>query len=1289
MRRRMLLIGTSLVLVLLAVSSPVAAQITTGTVTGTVKDTQGGVIPGATVVLISETRGTKSAPAVTNETGTYVFPNVTPDTYTVEVSLESFKAVRRTGVAVSGGDRVGLPAMTLEPGAIAETVTVTAESPLVQTQSGERSYAVKSEQIENLPFARNNFTTLTAFTPGVVQTGASAGATRLGGAGQNNIMMDGISAMDTGNNGQMLAMNVDAIGEVKILTQGYQAEYGRSSGLQITAVTKSGTNRFRGSAYDIQTNSDWDSTSWVNEKNGDAKPKTSTKTLGYTIGGPVGKPGGNNKLFFFYSHEYRPVTAAINGGNPIRIRVPTALERAGDFSQTRDNTGAIFNLIKDPLSTLPCTAASTAGCFQDGGVLGKIPANRLYPIGQQILSRYPLPNVTQTAGQNYNYEAAAPTTDNLTQQPSIRIDYQASQKLRLTGKYSGQRARKLITPGTIQGFNDMQNPYPFITNYGATVDYQINNSTFLEGTYGFIRNQLAGGGSIGSPGGSPALPGGIFVNDSSNRLSSLPGFPLIYPNAGVVDPRYYAYGVLNDLNPVWWDGSRINLPPAFAWGTRIVPTQGGTAGIGDLPGPPNQLFPGFLNINRTQDVAVSLTKVWGGHTSKAGFYNNHSFKAQNTGAGGVPGLGFQGFVNFGNDTNNALDTGFGFSNAALGVFTQYLQQSSLIEGSMIYNNTEFYLQDNWKVNGRLTIDYGLRFVHQTPQYDQFLQMSNFFADQWSLANAPMLYIAGCSNGATVCSGNARNAVDPRTGQIVTAPGAANSAALIGTVVPNSGILTNGIHQAGDGIADTSYVWPKLVVGPRFGMAYDVTGNQTFVLRAGGGLFFDRPDGNTVFSIPGNPPISTSQDLRNGQLSTLGTGLASVGVPALITFQYNAAIPSSWQWQTGVQMALPWNAALDVAYVGNHGFNRLRAFQGGTGGSVDLNAVDIGAAYLPQNQDPTLGTSTVPGASAYPANMLRAYRGLSNVNEQETRYWDEYHGLQFSLNRRFTNGLAFGTNYNLALSLKGNTGLQLRLQHAADGTISVRSDQAQYEALNENLAMQRHVIKAYAVWNIPGPSHANSVVRNILSDWQLSSVLTAGSAYQPGAIQANGAAQANCTLVNAPAGSGCANGRYDITYTYQNNGANTNLTGSPDYAAKIRYVGDPGSGCSSNQYQQFNPAAVTGPTYGSVGLESGRYILGGCPDHTVDLAIARNIRLGGARTLQLRFDVFNVFNTVIYNNRNSNVIYRSPTDLTVVNSQYLPDGSLDPNRLTPRNAGFGAATSAQPLRNAQLQIRFAF
>ena len=129
--------------------------------------------------------------------------------------------------------------------------------------------------------------------------------------------------MDTGSNGQMLQMNVESVGEVKILTQGYQAEYGRASGLQITAVTKGGSNQFRGSGYDIQTDSRWNANSWVNARNGDPNPLQTSKILGYTVGGPVGKPGGTNKLFFFYAHEYRPTTTPINSGNPIRLRLPT------------------------------------------------------------------------------------------------------------------------------------------------------------------------------------------------------------------------------------------------------------------------------------------------------------------------------------------------------------------------------------------------------------------------------------------------------------------------------------------------------------------------------------------------------------------------------------------------------------------------------------------------------------------------------------------------------------------------------------------------------------------------------------------------------------------------------------------------------------------------------------------------------------------------------------------------------------------------------------------------------
>jgi hypothetical protein len=1205
-------------------AAPALAQITTGTVAGTVKDPQGGVVPGATVVLVSETKGTKSAPAVTSASGDYIFPNVTADTYTVEVTMEGFKNLTRKGVRVSGGDRVAVPPMTIEVGGAAETVNVSAEAAIVQSQSGERSFAVTTEQVENLPISRGNFANLAVFTPGVSGQpgGNSAGATRLGGVGQNNIMMDGVSAMDTGNNGQMLNMNIESIGEVKILTQGYQAEYGRSSGLQITAVTKSGTNQFRGSAYDIQTDSDWNANTWVREKNGDVKPKTSQKTLGYTLGGPVGKPGGTNKLFFFYAHEYRPTTSAINNGNAIRLRVPTLLERQGNFSQSLDNNGALIPQLLDPITRAPL-ANNT------------IPADRLYSVGVNILNRYPAPTLTQAAGTNYNYEipsGSVPTVKDLTQQPAIRLDYQMSSKLRFTGKYSGQRARKLVTPGLIQGFTDVLTPYPYITNYAATVNYTLNPTTFIEGTYGFIRNELAGGNE-----------NGVLVNETANRLSAAGGlanFPELYQNAGVVDSRYYAYQVMKDLNPVFWDGTSINLPPVFAWGGRI-----GAA-------PPNQRYPGWLNINRTQDWAASVTKVKGRHTIKAGAYNNHSFKAQNIGAGGIANLSFQGYVNFGNDTNNPIDSGFGYANAAMGVFSQYLQAEKLVEGSMIYNNTEFYAQDNWKASNRLTVDYGVRFTRQQPQYDQFGQMSNFFPDQWSASQSPLLYQAALVNGV-------RNAYNPITQQVLTIPGLANTSAAIGTPIPGVGNLNDGIRAAGDGIAKTSYVWPKVVVGPRFGLAYDLTGNQRFILRGGGGIFYDRPDGNTVFSIPGNPPVTSAQDLRYGQLQNVGGtgGLKPIGVPGLVTFQYDAKVPASWQWQGGVQVALPWAASLDVSYVGNHGYNRLGGLQGGN--LVNLNAVDFGAAYLQQNQDPTQ-TSTVPGNNTID-NQLRTYKGLGVINQNTTDFHDTYHSVQANINRRFRDGFAFGVNYTYSISFKGNTGLTERLQHAADGTISIRSDQAQYEKQFENLAILPHVLKANAVWETPHvPSSFGMIGRAILNDWQLSGVLTAQSGPN-----------------------------YDLSYTYQNNGSNKNLTGSPDYGARIVFVGDAGSGCSSDQYSQFNRNAVTGPTFGSLGLESGRNIMRGCADKTVDAAIVRNIKVGGARQLQFRLDVFNAFNVAIINARQTQIQYVSPTDLTVRNSQFLADGSVDPTRLKPNNAGFGAATGAQNMRNLQLQIRFQF
>ena len=554
--------------------------------------------------------------------------------------------MRRAGVLVSPGDRVVVPTMTLTVGGLGETVNVKAEAPMIQAASGERAFTVTTESVENLPIANRNFAGFATLVPGAIaQTGTAiaGGVFRLGGGGQNNIMMDGVSTMDTGNNGQLISMNVDSIAEVKVLTQGYQAEFGRSSGLQISAVTKSGTNQYRGSVYDIERNSDWNSNSWVNVKNGDPKPVSKQRDWGYSLGGPIGKPGGANRLFFFYSHEYRPRTA---GGDINRFRVPTALERQGDFSQTRDNNGALFNTIRDYTTGLPCTAANTRGCFQDGGVLGRIPQNRLYPTGLNILSNlWPQPNVEQVPGLGYNYEVQVPVTRSLLHQPVLRADYQVSSTLRFTAKYAGQLQGQDTDPGSLPGFNDLLRWNRNRHAPSVTANYNLSSSMFIEGTYGYSFNEIAN----------------LFVSPLSNRANAgLADLPMLFPQAGLVDPSYNAARVFGAAGSPFYTDSRVMYPPNFSWGNRIANA------------PPN-LGAQLANINPSHDASFSITKLAGRHTLKAGAYWNHAYKAQQLGtAGATP---FQGALSFANDTQNPLDSGFGYANAALGILSSYAQQS--------------------------------------------------------------------------------------------------------------------------------------------------------------------------------------------------------------------------------------------------------------------------------------------------------------------------------------------------------------------------------------------------------------------------------------------------------------------------------------------------------------------------------------------------------------------------------------------------------------------------------------
>ena len=338
-----------------------------------------------------------------------------------------------------------------------------------------------------------------------------------------------------------------------------------------------------------------------------------------------------------------------------------------------------------------------------------------------------------------------------------------------------------------------------VLNWTSSVNYTLNPTTFIEATFGHSQNELAGCAQAQSGTGAifcnnAAGTAGVPMNDKASLSGAgLQNLPFIFPDATVLQQGYYAIDALNELDPAFWDGSRMSKIPTFSWGNRVANA------------PPNLGFPGWFNINSTHDFTASVTKVMGRHTAKAGFYNTHSYKAEQTSNNAF------GVLNFQQDAvgTNQYDTSFGFANAAVGTFSSYLQAQRYVETQSIYNNTEGYIQDNWKVNSQLTLDYGVRLVHQQAQYDKLGQLSNFLPDRWSLSNAPQLYVAGCL-GAPPCSGSNRVAVDPRTGQSL----GPNSSLAIGTLVPGTGDPLNGLVLPGGDVPKATYTWPAVVFGPQ-------------------------------------------------------------------------------------------------------------------------------------------------------------------------------------------------------------------------------------------------------------------------------------------------------------------------------------------------------------------------------------------------------------------------------------------------------------------------------------------
>lgn len=566
--------GMATILLVFGTSFALLAQNTSGSITGVIQDASGAVIPGAQVTLINQEQGVTFQQTITNETGIYFFSALPAATYTVTAELPGFKKYSKKDVKLFVNDRLGLPPIVLEVGSQAESVSVEASAVTLETVSAERSGIVTGRQMVDIALNGRNFAALLKLVPGVpadtAPSGLGVNAYINGGrANQNNFTVDGQTVTDSGVNQQFAyRLNVDAIAEFKVSTTSQGAEFGRNAGAQVQVATKSGTQDFHGGGYWFKRHEGWNANSFTNNRQGIPLQVYRFLTTGYFIGGPVYVPNKFNrdksKLFFFFSHEWgREKMPPV----PVRVMVPTAAERQGDFSNTRDAAG-IPVTIKDPLTQQPFLG-------------NKIRADRFSPYGPSTLNWLPLPNTLGNPTYNYETQVASekPSFDQV-----YRVDYNISNKWRAYVRVLRDKRTENNPYGRLDSANDLALSNLYAPTFGWSVSGNV--VTILSPT---LTNELQiGYTKNGIPGDAPPSDSPYY------RSVSKVNVPLLYPNA---DPS--------------------GLVPNFAFDIQTSRNSPQLTRFTGLP---------YYNANPITNVTDNVSKVRAAHTIKAGFFIEQGVK---------------------------------------------------------------------------------------------------------------------------------------------------------------------------------------------------------------------------------------------------------------------------------------------------------------------------------------------------------------------------------------------------------------------------------------------------------------------------------------------------------------------------------------------------------------------------------------------------------------------------------------------------------------------------------------
>jgi hypothetical protein len=971
-------------------------------------------LTGATVTLRGEAIGITRT-VTTGDSGGFAFPGLPPATYTISAEAKGFKRFEKNGVILTAAAKLDAGEFVLPVGSADSSVTVSAEAAQLQLQasSGERSDVITSKQLNDVAVNGRNVLDYLKLIPGSsgLYDGHRSGTGGIDSfningtrANQHEFTIDGASNIDTGNNGGThVTINTDAIEEVKILTSNYQAEFGKAAGGQIALTTKSGTNSWHGNGRFFHRNEGLNANEWFNKQNqlNNKQPNTPPlyryNYIGYQVGGPVKK----DKLFVFWSQEYYRQLVPIGGTT--QFYTPTLAERQGDFSKSTDGSGKPVVITGPGITNNKIDPTQLTGAQQ--AVFSQI---------QKILNLYPLPNVNGFGvnGQTYNYSQSlsgnAPRREDI-----LRIDYQINGKHRLFGRW-------------INNTEDDESPFlPFPGPYGI----------------------FACSSAVNFPGGCTQHHPGWNV--SANLVST---FTPTVLNEFSIGPSH----TLSDVNGAGGNISRgkngITLPLLYPIGAdQAIPDMN----FGDLQ---NVSFQGgylgatpWKQANTTINVNDNLTWVRNSHSYKFGMFYQRSRKDQ------IAWGNINGQFNFGTGTYGAYNLGDPLASALLGYYKSFSQSTARPNGYFRYNQLEFYVQDTWKVNQRLTLDYGVRFAWIPPQTDARNQIGLFVPSAYDPAKA-----------VQIDSG--------------------------GNIVPNSGDPLNGMRYANQGqLPEGGWDSRGIMPEPRFGFALDLFNDHKTVIRGGAGMMHDRVQGNLIFNtVFNNPAVVKTGQVSSGNIADLATSSASFGNAVqgdknIIGAAKDGHVPTVYSFSLGIQQEIGKGVTLDIAYVGSQSRHLVT--------SRDINAIPYGYAFSRAAQDPTqfasYCASPAPGnpctdglpqiepnlspiyanagynfsgayalgRSAYSNAPLAPYKGYGQIAYLN---WDgtaNYNSLQASLQRRFSKGLTFGVVYTWSKSMTTANGDQ-------DYTDPFNVRGLDYRTANWD---RTHVLAINYVYDLPGLS----------------------------------------------------------------------------------------------------------------------------------------------------------------------------------------------------------------------------